>query len=78
MEIRSELQQIFRDIFDNDSIVLYDDMSSADIDGWDSLIHMALIMEVKNKFNINFTTNEIIRLRNVGDFVKLINEKLDV
>ena len=47
-----------------------------DVDGWDSLSHMGIIVEVENEFNINFQFSEIANLKNIGDFVDLINSKI--
>ena len=47
-----------------------------DVDGWDSLSHMGIIVEVENEFDIDFQFSEIANLKNIGDFVDLINSKI--
>jgi len=75
-EIQDKLQNIFRDVFDDPSIILYDDMSAKDIEEWDSLNHIQLIVAVENEFNIEFETAEISELKNVGEFITIIHNKL--
>lgn len=76
-EIRERLQVIFREIFDDASIVLSDAMSALDIEEWDSLTHIQLIVTVEESFSINFMTAEIANLQNVGEFIGLVRKKLE-
>lgn len=76
MGLINELQEIFRDIFDEDDLVLTADMSADDIEDWDSLTHMQLIIAIEKKYNIKFTTDEIIEANNVGEFVHILEGKL--
>lgn len=76
MGLINELQEIFRDIFDEDDLVLTADMSAEDIEDWDSLTHMQLIIAIEKKYNIKFTTDEIIAANNVGEFVHILEGKL--
>ena len=76
-EIRNRLQNIFRDVFDDSSIILQDEMSAKDIEEWDSLTHIQLIVTTEQQFNIRFMTAEIAELKNVGEFLKLIKKKLE-
>jgi acyl carrier protein len=75
-DIVDRLQLVFRDVFDDESIVLHDEMSAKDVDGWDSLSHVQLIVAVESAFDIEFETAEISELKNVGDFINLIQKKL--
>lgn len=70
-----ELTDIFRDVFDNDDLVLSDEMTAADVDEWDSLSHIRLIVAVEQHFGVSFTSPEIARLENVGQFADLIRRK---
>lgn len=76
-EIWEKLQVIFRDIFDDDEIVLFDEMTSEDVEDWDSLTHINLINDIESEFNITFTTEEIVKAKNVGEFVSMIGTKLE-
>ena len=73
--LTDKLTMIFRTVFNDDSIVLNDEMTANNIGGWDSLSHMLMITEVENAFAIKFSLREINKLRNVGTLIKLIDSK---
>jgi len=70
--IYARLTEIFKDVFDEDSIEVAPELSAKDVDGWDSLTHIRLILTVEKAFKIKFSTSEIGKLGNVGDLVELI------
>jgi acyl carrier protein len=74
--IRERLNQVFREVFDDDSIEISDEMTAADVEEWDSLNHINLIVAVERTFGIRFSTKEVNGLANVGEFVALISSKL--
>ena len=76
METLAELTPIFREVFDDASIVLTRNTTANDIDGWDSLTHMNLVMSVERRFKIRFALGELPSLRNVGDLADLTEKKL--
>lgn len=76
MDIKAKLQEIFRDVFDDDSIELFAEMTSADVEDWDSLSHITLIHEIEAAFGIRFTTREVLDTKNVGEFIALIENKI--
>jgi len=79
-EVRERLQSVFREVFDDPELVLSDAMTAADIDGWDSLMHINLIIAVEKRFAIKFATAEISRMKepdqNVGTFIQMIDNKI--
>ena len=75
-ELKDKLNAIFRDVFDDDQILIDPHMTAADISGWDSLAHIRLIVSVERNFGVNFTVLEIDSLENVGGFLELIAGKL--
>ncbi len=75
-DTKSKLNRVFQEVFGDDSIRISDEMTAKDIDGWDSLTHVNLIVAVEKRFKIAFTTKEVVSLRNVGDFYGLIVKKL--
>ena len=77
MEIEKNLQEIFQDIFDDDTIELFDDMNANDIEDWDSLTHIQLIVQIEKSYGIKFTTGEVASVKNVGGFISLVQEKID-
>jgi len=74
-QIYARLAEIFEDVFDEDSIKLTPDLSAKDVDGWDSLTHIRLILTIEKAFKIKFSTSEIGKLENVGDLVALIKAR---
>ncbi len=76
MTIIENLNQIFRMVFEEETIQIHPDMTANDIDGWDSLSHINLITTIEAKFNIRFTQKELLKQRNVGDLIADIDRKL--
>jgi acyl carrier protein len=70
------LNGIFRQVFDDDSIVVTRESTANDIEEWDSLTHMNLIVAVEAKFKIRFALGELQTLRNVGDMHDLVEKKM--
>lgn len=75
-EIYKKLNDVFRDVFDDDSITVNDATTSADIDGWDSLEHINLISAVEQEFGIHFGMGQIVSMKNVGEMVDIIASKV--
>lgn len=75
-EILRQLTGIFHQIFNDDSIVLKPETTADDIAEWDSFNHINIIVAAEAHFGIKFKTAETEELKNVGDFVKLIQGKL--
>lgn len=70
------LNEVFRDVFDDESIEVCDDTTSEDIDDWDSLEHINLMVAIENKFNIKFNMGEITSFKNVGELMDSILSKV--
>ena len=75
-QILKELNKIFIEVFEDDSIVLFENTTTSDIDAWDSLNHIQMITAVEKKFKLRFKLNELLNFKNVGDLSKSIEEKL--
>ena len=75
--IYRQLTEIFRDVFDDDSIVLTPETTAADIHDWDSANHVNLIVAIEVRMKIKFKTVEVESLHNVGHLVSLIEQKLN-
>jgi acyl carrier protein len=73
--IYSRLTKVFEDVFEDDSILVTPELSAKDVNGWDSLTHIRLMLTVEKAFKIKFSTSEIGKLQNVGDLVRLIEAK---
>lgn len=75
-EIITKLTGIFRKVFNNDFLVLTNNLTANDIDHWDSLSHMILITEIEKDFSIKFKLKDLNRMKNVGDMIDIISSKL--
>lgn len=73
--ILSEIEGIFRDLFDEEDITLTEQTSAADIDDWDSITHVQLLVLIEKHYNITFTSKEIQQFKTVGDIVNCIKNK---
>ena len=77
MNILNDLQNIFRQVFEDDGIVISSETTADDIEVWDSLTHLQLIMQVEKKFKIKFKTSQIKNMKNVGSMVEAINTNMN-
>jgi acyl carrier protein len=76
IEVTNKLTNIFRIVFNNNSLVLTNELTANDIDKWDSLSHMILISEIEKDFSIQFKLKDLNKMRNVGDMINTILNKL--
>lgn len=74
-EILSQLQPIFRDVFDLPDFVLTPETNASDVEEWDSLSHVNLIVAVEQHFGVRFALGELHDLQNVGEMAELIGKK---
>jgi acyl carrier protein len=70
-----KLTALFREVFDDDGLVLTSATAAADVPGWDSMNHIAVVVETERRFGVKFRTTEIEEVKNVGDFIALIAKK---
>jgi acyl carrier protein len=75
-QIYVRLETIFHDVFDDEAIKLTPTLTAKDVDGWDSLTHIRLMLSVEKAFKVKFSTSEFGSLRNVGDLVGLIKRRV--
>lgn len=73
-EVFKKLNEVFRDVFDNDEITVVDATTAADVEKWDSLMHITLISEIEDAFDIHFEMKDVTRMKNVGEMVDKILE----
>jgi len=76
MSTLDRLNEIFREVFDDDDISVSPTTTANDVEGWDSLSHVNLIITVEARFNIRFSQKELLTFRNVGDLLNCIEGKL--
>lgn len=74
-EIYNTLDEVFQEVFDDDEIHVNESTTADDIEDWDSLEHINLVVAVENKFGIKFNMNEVTTMKNVGEMVDIILER---
>ena len=77
-EALEALTPVFRDVFDDDSIVLTEEMTAADVDGWDSVEHFNLISEIERKFRMRFQMREVSGMKDVGELAEIVAARAKV
>jgi acyl carrier protein len=81
-DVRDQIRDVFREVFDEPDLVLRDDMTAEDVAGWDSLAHINLIIALERQLKVRFATAEISRMKepgqNVGALLRLIEDKVRV
>lgn len=74
-QILAEVQEIFRDVLDNEDIVISCETVADDIEEWDSLSHIQLVVAIEKHFKIKFVSKELLDWKTVGDMVDCISKK---
>jgi acyl carrier protein len=75
-EIHQKLTLVFRDVFDDPALEISDATTAKDVAGWDSIMHVTLIVAVEKAFGTTFTTKEVKTLANVGGLIQLIAKRV--
>lgn len=75
-EILIKINEIFKNILDNEALTIYENTIASDVEDWDSLNHIQIIVAIEKTFKIRFTTNEIHHFKNVGELLVAIESKL--
>jgi len=74
-DIYAKLTPVFQDMFDDEELVLRPEMTADDVEGWDSLSHIRLVLAVSKLFGLKFSAADVGKLKNVGEFVVLIKAR---
>jgi acyl carrier protein len=74
--ILERIQSIFRDVFDNEALMVGRSTNATDIEEWDSLNNINLVVAIEKEFKVKFALSELVSLKNVGDMVDLIGKKI--
>ena len=74
-EVFEKLTEVFRDVFDDEDITLSEETTADDIEDWDSLMHITLISEVEDAFDVHFSMKDVTGMHNVGEMVSIILEQ---
>lgn len=75
-EILNQLQPIFRDIMDDQGLIITRDSNGQSVAGWDSLAHINLVSTIESEFKIRFALGELQDLKNVGEMIDMMERKL--
>ena len=75
-EVFEKINEVFRDVFEDDDITVNDETTAADIEDWDSLEHINLVNAIEQEFGIKFNMGQIVSMKNVGEMADIIMEKL--
>ena len=75
-KIYEMLDEVFQDVFDDEDIHVTPETTADDIEDWDSLEHINLVVAVENKFGIKFNMSEVVQFKNVGEMVEVILERV--
>ena len=75
MDVHSRLETVFRDIFDDDSLKIVERTTADDIEGWDSLAHINLMMRIEDTFGVHFTNAQLGGFTNVGELERFLVER---
>jgi acyl carrier protein len=70
------LNQVFQEVFDDDDLAVGPSTTADDVEGWDSLMHVTLMIRVEKAFGVKFTSSQVAGLKNVGQLVELLDHKL--
>lgn len=74
-EILEKINDIFHDVFDDDSIVVVEETTADDVEDWDSLMHITLISEVESAFGFKFQMKDVVGMKNVGEMIDIIQSR---
>lgn len=75
-EVMSRLNRIFQNVFDDNTLVVNEGTTARDVENWDSLNHLELILSVEEQFGIKFSLGELQDMKNVGMLVQSIQAKV--
>ncbi len=73
-EILEKVNEVFREVFEDDSIIVKEETTADDIEDWDSLMHITLVSEIENAFGFKFKMKDVVGMKNVGEMLDIIKE----
>jgi acyl carrier protein len=75
VDVLERVNDVFRDVFDDESLSVRPETTAADVEGWDSLMHVRLIIAIEKAFRVRFSSSEVASLKDVGDLIGLLQTK---
>ena len=76
-EILQKVNEIFWDVFDDETLEIVEETTAADIEDWDSLTHITLISEIENEFDFSFSMKDVLGMQNVGEMLDIIEKEIN-
>lgn len=73
-QILEKLTEIFKDVFDDDTVIIDENTTPQDIDGWDSLQHITLLSAIGDEFDCSFSLDQMIEIQSVADMISALKE----
>ena len=74
-ELTDKLNDVFRQVFKDDTLKLTPETTANDVDGWDSFSHITLLLAIESRFNVKLSHKEVLSFRNVGDMLACLEKK---
>ncbi len=71
-----QVTEVFKDVFDADDLTIERQTTAADIEGWDSLMHVRLMIAIEKAFRVRFSSSEVASLHNVGELIDILERKV--
>jgi acyl carrier protein len=75
VDVLERVNDVFRDVFDDESLSVRPETTAADVEGWDSLMHVRLIIAIEKAFRVRFSSSEVASLKDVGGLIGLLQTK---
>lgn len=74
--VHERARAVFREVFEDDTLEIHDDMVASDVVDWDSFNHITLVMSLEEEFELKFPTREVMGWKNVGEMLRSVEAKL--
>ena len=74
-ELKRRLNEVFRETFDDDSLEIYGEMTARDVEEWDSLMHITLVVATEKEFGLQLNAAEVGQLKNVGEMLDILEQR---
>ena len=74
-QVHTDVETVFRRVFDRNELVITNEMVANDVESWDSLVHITLVIALEEQFDIRFTTRELMGWKNVGEMIDTLMER---
>jgi acyl carrier protein len=74
--VLQQVTEVFRDVFDADDLTIARETTAADVEGWDSLMHVRLMIAIEKVFRVRFSSSEVSSLHNVGELIDVLERKV--